>query len=364
MKNVLLFIIFVITFSGYAQEYQFTIKGSIPAASRAKASLSLWDIDRRKTILVDDFVIDDRGNFELSVKKEPNLFVFKIEGLGEMKLAIDSSQIIVIQQTPTGLDATGSYDTDLLVRYEEFRKKSLTKWMTDVRRALQTAQRQEDDKRIKELSLQENKRYLQHKAELSNWVFSTMGTSISVYATSGRWTVSDLPKMKKLLPHFEKAHPNLKITQAYRNKVFRFEQITKGATSPEITSVDTAGNIVSLTDFRGKYVLIDFWASWCGPCRRENPTLVKVYDLYKEKGFEVYGVSLDKKSSRWINAIKNDNIKWTQVSDLKGYKGQAAYDYCVTAIPSNILLDRYGRVVTYNIFGKDLEDMLHDIFEE
>jgi len=364
MKNIVLVLLLSLSQMAFSQDYKFTISGTIFEAKGQKATLSVWDIDHRKTVFVTEVPLDDRGKFKVTVKEEPNLFVFGIPGLGEVNLAINTNQDVVIKATPNGLKPSGSWDTDLLMRYEEFRKKSLAKWMTSIRAALRAATQEGDDEKIKALSIQENKKYLQHRAELSDWVFANMGTSIAVYATSGRWTVDDLPKMQNLLPKFKEAHPNTKIAQLLGDKVFRFSQIAKGAKVMEITSADTAGNLVSLLDFRGKYVLIDFWASWCGPCRRENPTLVKVYNLYKDKGFEIFGVDLDKRRNRWVTAIKNDNITWTQVSDLKGYTGQAPYDYNITAIPSNILIDPSGRVITYNLFGTDLEQMLHDLFEE
>lgn len=364
MKKIFFALLLLISQSGFSQDFQFTLTGKFPEYRNQKASFSHWDIDHRKTVLVTDIPINRDGEFNVIVKSEPGLYVFKLDGVGTINLAIDNGQKITFQVKDNKLKATGSHDVDLLYRYDAFRKQSLAKWMTDVRANIQTAKREGDDEKLKALTLQENKRYLQHRNELSNWVFTKIGTSVAVYATSSRWTVDDLSKMKKLYPEFEKRHGYIEITRLFQNKITRFENIAKGAKVMEITSQDTLGNSVSLSNFKGKYVLIDFWASWCGPCRVENPTLVKVYDLYKDKGFEIYGISLDKRPNRWKTAIINDEITWTQVSDLKGYTGQSPFDYNINAIPSNILIDQTGRVITYNLFGPDLEKMLHDIFEE
>jgi thiol-disulfide isomerase/thioredoxin len=124
------------------------------------------------------------------------------------------------------------------------------------------------------------------------------------------------------------------------------------------------GHIVKLADYKGKYVLIDFWASWCGPCRRENPNLVKTYAEYHPKGFEILGISLDKKEDRqkWLDAIHKDGLTWTQVSDLQGWDNAAAKAYNVQAIPMNYLLDPNGKIIGKYLRGQNLDDKLKEIF--
>ncbi len=137
-----------------------------------------------------------------------------------------------------------------------------------------------------------------------------------------------------------------------------------GAVAPNFAQNDVNGKAVSLSDFRGKYVLLDFWASWCSPCRAENPNLVKAYARYKDKGFEILGVSLDQVSSRpaWIAAIKKDDLTWTHVSDLKAWNNAAAVLYGVRAVPQNYLINPQGVIVAKNLRGSDLEEKLESIF--
>ena len=137
-----------------------------------------------------------------------------------------------------------------------------------------------------------------------------------------------------------------------------------GKTAMDFTQNDTLGVPVSLSSFRGKYVLVDFWASWCGPCRQENPNVVKVFNQYKDKGFTVLGVSLDRPNAKdkWLKAIHDDNLTWTQVSDLKFWDNEVAKQYGIKAIPQNLLINPQGIIIGKNLRGEDLEQKLNEVF--
>ena len=142
-----------------------------------------------------------------------------------------------------------------------------------------------------------------------------------------------------------------------------YASVAIGKVAPDITQFTPDSSSLSLSSLKGKYVLLDFWASWCGPCRRENPNIVAAYNRFKDKGFTVFGVSYDSKKDRWLKAIADDHLDWQQVSDLQGWQNATSAQYGIKAIPSNILLDQNGVIVAKNIFGKKLVDKLGELLK-
>jgi peroxiredoxin len=141
-------------------------------------------------------------------------------------------------------------------------------------------------------------------------------------------------------------------------------QIRPGSMAPEISLPNTKDSTINLSSLKGKVVLVDFWASWCGPCRQANPSVVRLYKRYKDKGFEVFGVSLDEKIPAWKKAIKKDKIKYTQVVDTEGWRSKAAAAYGVEGIPASFLLDKAGKIIAFDAEGKELDALVKKLLAE
>lgn len=173
----------------------------------------------------------------------------------------------------------------------------------------------------------------------------------------------NLAYMQKVDEALAKDYTGIVFYDSYHKKLTDMGKLALGSLAPEISLPNPEGQTVSLSSLRGNVVLIDFWASWCRPCRVENPNIVAAYQKYKDKGFTVYGVSLDRTKQAWVNAIKQDNLTWTHVSDLQFWNSVAAKDYGVSGIPFAVLIDKEGKIIGKNLRGKALTDKLEEVLQ-
>jgi len=187
---------------------------------------------------------------------------------------------------------------------------------------------------------------------------------VALWATNFLPAEKEMASLEEIANRLAKARPNHPQVRQFVNNLQRLQGVNEGAMAPEIKLATPAGPDLALSSLRGKYVLIDFWASWCGPCRRENPNVVKTYAAYKNKGFEIFGVSLDQDRAAWLKAIEADQLVWKHVSDLKYWSSVAALAYQVNAIPQTFLLDRDGRIIAKGLRGAALDQYLAQLFKD
>jgi len=177
----------------------------------------------------------------------------------------------------------------------------------------------------------------------------------------------DVPKVRTLLhmlpDSIQQSAGVLAFNQQLDNKMTFDNAVAVGHPAPEFTQNDTAGRPVSLSSYRGKYVLLDFWASWCGPCRQDNPNVVAAYQKYHSKGFEIISVSLDQSGKSWKKAIRDDRLDWTHVSDLKYWNNALVKVYGVQGVPQNFLIDPQGMIIARGLRGEDLDKKLSEIYK-
>ncbi len=353
-------------------EPTFTIEGTITSIENNYVLLyQETDIERKISTLVDTIFLDAEGKFKAKFNLQPHLYKLDLGDNKEVVLAIDKGQHLNINikapdKNNIEKTVTGSIDTEKLWAYEDLRERSLDSLVQSVRREIKALKQTEDPdpSKIDSLGKLEVTNYDIHIEELNNFVKTNLGSTIGLYATSIRWRGEEnINSFDSLVRAFEKTHQDLDISSKLREKITRLQQTSIGGIAADIEMIAANGSTIKLSDVNQQYTLIDFWASWCGPCRRESGSLNDLYNKYNNKGFEIYGVSLDSDRDKWLAALEKDNRTWANVSSLEGFKTPAAFDYAVTALPDNYLIDAAGKIIAKNIHGEELEVLLEELFK-
>ncbi|MBB6610260.1 AhpC/TSA family protein [Pontibacter sp. Tf4] len=344
-------------------ENGYTIQGKLNNATSG-SDIYLFELEAQQFVPRDTATIADNGtfNFEGEVA-EPSLYRVTLDQRDGVILVLDKAANIKLEADAKDLNGTsrieGSEDSKLFQELNKLVNETQMKKMGLEQRFVQATEEGKTEEaeaiRAEYNALQQNLKDFLAKHPAS--VVSAFGT-LTLIDPATDFAFAD--SMSTML---SKNLPNSKYTKELEERLKGMRSTTVGQVAPEITLPTPDGGTASLSDLRGKYVLIDFWASWCGPCRKENPNVVRMYNEYKDKGFEIFGVSLDQNREKWLKAIADDKLTWPHVSDLKGWESAAASIYNITAIPQTILLDKEGRIIAKNLRGKELEDKLAEILK-
>jgi thiol-disulfide isomerase/thioredoxin len=343
----------------------FSLSGTIKSAKNQSLVLSkIEDITSNTSVIMDSIQVNRKGEFNVVYILRPGIYSLKFN-TKSILLAIDKGQQLKIKGKDfEHLKINGSKDTKLLLSYEKFRKESLKRLVTSVRLKIKNLKgSQANFSTIAKLRDLEVYNYKLHLEELMNFIKEKMGTSIAIYATSTRWIGGKhLSFLDSLVNAFDKKHPKNKITLKLKKRLNILKRRNIGTKFPNIMLTDSSNTFKNLDSITGKIKLIDFWASWCPPCRTESVLLNQLYKKYHPNGFVIYSISLDTKRKNWVNAIKKDHRIWVNVSSLKGFDTDISNKLGITSLPFNLLLDEQNNIIGVNIFGNKLTTKINQLF--
>ena len=359
-KQLFTIMIGLVVTGSMAMAQMFTISGKIDGAKPGKVELQAREAGKMVTKY--STAIAEDGTFTLKGKvAEPDMYTLRISDIrGAIGLFLDNSDVVINGKADALMNAEikGSKTHDDYTKYTALMKvqndkiRPLYTAMGEADKAGNEADKKKVEAQIDELTAANNK-------EKIDMIKSLGSSPVAAYITNSiSYNIENPADMEAILAGFGTELADNKYVKTLKEGLVKMKATAIGVVAPDFTQNDPNGKPVKLSDFRGKYVLVDFWASWCGPCRKENPNVVKAYNKYKNKGFTVLGVSLDREKDPWLKAIEDDKLTWTHVSDIKYWENEVAKQYGVRAIPANVLLDKNGKIVGKNLRGEKLEAAL------
>ena len=374
MQKILisLSVILLLSFcDGNKKNSSFQLKGTL-SDSKAE-TLYLEKLGSAKQVIIDSVILDENGNFEFT-NYTPKIGFYRIKTNDKnfAMLVLDSADKVTITGSVKDLGNTfkveGSPETTIFIEYNNLSKSRDIK-LDSLNKAFQLLMETNkmDSKRMDSLSAIFETPYNSIINQSNILMVDKISKNTNMYSSIMAIQALDPDKYSDLYKSLDaglsKKFPNDKNVIMFHEVVERMLSTNVGQFAPEISLPSPDGKEIALSSLKGKLVLIDFWASWCGPCRKEMPNVVKIYSKFKNKGFEIYGVSLDQDKEKWMEAITKDGINWPQVSDLKYWDNLAARIYNVQGIPYTVLIDKDGKIIAKNLRGQELEKKIAEVLK-
>ena len=309
--------------------------------------------------------VEDEIEFNIFVF-ESTLFRLDFMGYTSLDLILDKSDVDIFVDDSNSLfefTVNGSDDTEILKSIEN----KITNYRSEIRELninFVEASQNRDFELVNSIQSEFDFKKNQFELSLKDYL-SSAKSSLAVLVTADYLDIEEnLIFWETIYNNYIKEFKDNSYFKNFENKLIKIKSISIGSVAPDIILNDTSGVPISLASLRGKYILLDFWAAWCRPCREENPNIVENYNNYKSYGFDVYQVSLDRTKEDWVRGIKQDKLPWINVSDLKYYQSEAAELYNVDRIPSAFLLDPDGKIIAKHtdLRGPNLSRKLAEIF--
>ena len=335
----------------------------------AQGEIVLEKFEVGQVVPVSTVTADDNGKFEISTDlAEAGFYRINVYGQQFETIILDKEDLKVVADGQGGseIEVTGSKDAKYMTQLDKY-MRGIGVRIQDFNQRYMNAQKAGDQELMGELADEGMALDREKNQGLKEMAWSFENSLVSLLITDFiQDKAAHIEFLDSLGVKLKKEIPNSSHVEMFVNNLEYFRPaVAMGELAPEITLPKPEGGDLSLSDLKGKYVLLDFWAAWCRPCRAENPNVVNMYNKYNDQGFEVFSVSLDRTRDAWLKAIEADGLKWpSHVSDLKYFNSQAAMTYKVNAIPFALLLDPEGRVIGKNLRGRQLQAKLASIFGE